>query len=120
MQFTVAIKNPKIRSYYLITSIIVFIHVIVFALLLFSEKYLRDSFGCLFLLVLYLSMRIYISRKNKTRFYIDQIAYLILAASWLAMRNYELMAICVALGILYHFSLQKIRFVFTEQSVKKT
>lgn len=120
MQFAVAIKNPKTRFYYLITSIIVFIHVIVFVFLLFSDKYSHDSFGCLFLLVLYLVMRLYISRKNKIRFYIDQIAYLILAASWLAMRNYELMAICIALGVLYHFSLQKIRFVFTESSFRKT
>ncbi len=120
MQFRITLKNNKIRSYYVISALIVILHVAVFSFLLFSEKYFYDAVVSLFLLLLYLGMRFYMTRRSNSRFYIDQLIYLILAGSWLVMRNYELVAICLLLGILYHFSIQKIQFLFTSEFIKKT
>ncbi len=120
MQFRITLKNNKVRSYYIISALIAILHIAVFSFLLFSEKYFYDAVVSLFLLLLYLGMRFYMTRKSNGRFYIDQLTYLILAGSWLVMRNYELVAICIVLGILYHFSVQKIQFLFTNKCIRKT
>jgi len=120
MQFRIALKNSKVKSYYLISALIVGLHIAVFILLLFSEKYFYDAVVSLFLLLLYLGLRFYVTRRDGTRFYIDQLTYLILAGSWLVMHNAELVAICLLLGILYHFSVQKIQFLFTTRFIRKT
>ena len=119
MQFQVTLKNSKTRSYHLITALIVVIHLAAFVFLLFSNNFFFNAFVSLFLLVLYLLIRFYMAWKYKTIFYADPLTYFILAGSWLAIRNYELMVICIALGVLYYFSLQKIQFLFTEKGIRK-
>lgn len=49
----------------------------------------------------------------------DQVSFFILAGSWFALRNYPVVAACVLMGILYHFSLQKIQFVFNNNLIRK-
>ena len=49
----------------------------------------------------------------------DEVAFFILAGCWVALRNYPIAGGCLLMGILYHFSLQKLRFVFNNIFIKK-
>ncbi len=49
----------------------------------------------------------------------DEVAFFILAGCWVALQKYPIAGGCLLMGILYHFSLQKIQFVFNNVFIKK-
>ena len=58
-------------------------------------------------------------KKIRASFLLTGLLFFILAGSWVALQNYLVAFACVILGILYHLSLQKLQFVFNDDSVKK-
>lgn len=118
-QFEIILKNYKLKSYRFIALFIVIFNLFIFIYLSFFDKYFYDAAASFFLIAVYCSSRLYVAKKNKTEFYMDPVSFFILAGSWLALRNYPLVAACILLGILYYFSVQKIQFVFNSTSVKK-
>lgn len=118
-QFDIILKNPKIKSYRLIALLIVFLNLAIFLFLLFSGSYFYDAAACVFLVGVYCLYRFYFSKKNKTAFFFDEFSFFILAGCWVALQVYLLAFGCLLLGILYHFSLQKLQFIIDKNSVKK-
>lgn len=118
-QFDLTLKNEKIKSYRAIALLIVIINISLFILSLFKKVYFFETAAALFLIAVYGLYRFYVSKKTKTRFFVDEFSLFLLAGSWLELRNYFFAVACVFLGILYHLSLQKLRFIFTEEFVKK-
>lgn len=119
LQFEITLKNSKIKSYRFIALMIVIFNLFIFIYLLFFDKYFYDAAASFFLIAVYFFSRFYVSKKNKTGFYMDRLSFFILAGSWFALRNYPLVTACVLMGILYHFSLQKIQFVFNSTLIRK-
>lgn len=119
-QFDIILKNYKIKSYHLIALLIVFLNLSVFIFLLFSDGYFYNAIASLFLLAIYFLYRFYIAKKTETRFFIDEFSLFILAGSWVALQNYLAAIGCVVLGILYHFSLQKLELIVDKNSIRKT
>ena len=118
-QFEITLKNNKIKSYRSIALLIVFFNLAVFIFLLFSDKYFYNAASSLFLISIYCLYRFYVAKKNKSGFYMDEVSFFILAGCWVALQNYPVVFCCALMGILYHFSLQKIQFVFNSDSIKK-
>ena len=50
----------------------------------------------------------------------DEVAFFTLAGCWVVLQNYPIAGGCLLMGILYHFSLQKLKFVFNNIFIKKT
>ena len=117
--YQIVLKNYKIKSYRFIALLVVFSNLAVFLFLLFSDKYFYDAAASLFLIAVYCLYRFYIAKKNKSGFYMDVVSFFILAGCWVALHNYAIVAVCALMGMLYHFSLQKLLFVFNNASVKK-
>ena len=49
----------------------------------------------------------------------DEFSFFILAGSWVALQNYPVVAASFLTGILYYVALQKIQFVFDDNSIRK-
>ena len=118
-QFEIVLKNNKIRSYRFIALILIVLNLAVFIFLLFSDLYFVDSLSALILVSIYAMVRFYQSRKNKTVFFIDEVAFFVLSGCWIVLHNYLFAIFCALIGSLYHFSLQKIRFVFSEELIMR-
>jgi hypothetical protein len=118
-QFEITLKDYKIKSYRFIALLIVFFNLSVLIYHLFSDTYFYDAAACLFLIAVYCLFRFYIAKKNKSGFYMDEVSFFILAGSWVAIRNYPIAGACVLMGILYHLSLQKLQFIFNNNSIRK-
>lgn len=117
--YSILLKNYKIKSYRIIAFLIVFFNLAVFVFLLFSDKYFYDAAASLFLVAIYCLYRFYIAKRNKSGFYMDVVSFFILAGCWVAFKNYPVVIGCVVMGILYYLSLQKLLFVFNSNSIKK-
>jgi Ca2+/Na+ antiporter len=118
-QFELILKNYKIKSYRLIALLIVFFNLAVYIFLLFSDSHFYNAAASLFLVSAYCLYRFYLAKKTKTRFFMDEFSFFILAGSWVALHNYFIAAGCIFMGVLYYFSLQKFQFVFDNNSIKK-
>jgi hypothetical protein len=118
-QFEITLKNYKIKSYRFIALLIVFFNLAIFIYLLFFNKYFYDAAAYLFLIAVYCLYRFYVAKKNKSGFYMDEVSFFILAGCWVAIRNYPIAIGCLLMGILYHFSLQKLQFVFNNILIRK-
>ena len=118
-QFEITLKNYKIKSYRFIALLIVFFNLAIFIYLLFFDKYFYDAAASLFLIAVYCLYRFYVAKKNKSGFYMDEVSFFILAGCWVAIRNYPIAVGCLLMGILYHFSLQKLQFVFNNILIRK-
>ncbi|KAA9038486.1 hypothetical protein FW778_13060 [Ginsengibacter hankyongi] len=119
LQFEITLKNSKVKSYRFIALLIVFLNFAVFIYLLFFDKYFYDAAASLFLVAVYCLYRFYISKKNKTGFFMDEFSFFILAGSWVALQNYPVVAAYILTGILYYVALQKIQFGFDDNSIRK-
>ncbi len=119
-QFEITLKNSKVKSYHFIALLIVSFNIAIFIYLLFFDKYFYDAAASFFLIAVYCLFRFYIAKKNKSPFYIDEVAFFILAGCWVALQNYPVAGGCLLMGILYHYSLQKLQFVFNNIFIKKT
>jgi hypothetical protein len=118
-QFELTLKNYKIKSYRLIALLIVFFNLAVYIFLLFSDAHFYNAAASLFLVSAYCLYRFYLAKKTKARFFMDEFSFFILAGSWVALHNYAIAAACMLMGVLYYFSLQKLQFVFDNNSIKK-
>jgi len=119
-QFEITLKNSKVKSYHFIALLIIFFNIAIFIYLLFFDKYLYDAAASFFIIAVYCLFRFYIVKKNKSGFYMDEVAFFILAGCWVAIQNYPIAGACLLMGILYHYSLQKLQFVFNNVFIKKT
>ena len=118
-QFDIILKNDKIKSYNNIAWIFLILNFAVFILLLFYDIYRYASIAFIGALIIYLLMRGYLFKSNKTKFLIDEFVFFIPAAGWLGMHNYLIALGCLIMGFLYKLSLQRIKFVFTREKVEK-
>ncbi len=118
-QFELILKNYKIKSYRSIALLIVFFNLAVYIFLLFSDAHFYNAAASLFLVSAYSLYRFYVAKKTKTKFFMDEFSFFILAGSWVALHNYAIAAGCILMGILYYFSLQKLQFVVDSNSIKK-
>lgn len=50
----------------------------------------------------------------------DEVAFFILTGCWVVLKNYPIAGCSLLMGILFHFSLQKLQFVFNNIFIKKT
>jgi hypothetical protein len=118
-QFEITIKNDKIKYYKFIALLLVLLNVSVFIFLLFAGVHFYEAAAALLLSGLYLIYLLYMAKKTGSNFFIREITFFILAGNWVALQNYLVAFGCVAVGILYHLSLQKLQFVFNSDFIKK-
>jgi hypothetical protein len=116
-QFEIVLKNNNIRSYRFIALMLVILNLAIFIFLLFSDSYFVDALSDLILVCIYAIFRFYQSRKNKAFFFIDEVAFFVLAGCWIVLHHYLFAIFCALIGTLYHFSLQKIHFVFSGELI---
>ena len=118
-QFDIILKNDKIKSYNNIAWIFLILNFAVFIFLLFFDIYRYPALAFIGALVIYLLMRWYLFKSNKTKYFLDEFVFFIPAAGWLGMHNYLIAIGCLLMGFLYKLSLQRIKFVFTRDKVAK-
>jgi len=118
-QFEITLKNDKIKFYKFISLLLVLLNLAVFVFLLIANVHFYEAAAALLLSGLYLIFLLYIAKKNKDVFSVNEVTFFILAGSWVALQNYLVAFACVLLGILYHLSLQKLQFLFSNSFVKK-
>ncbi len=118
-EFEFTLKNYKIKFYRFTALLIVFFNVAVFIFYFIAAKYFYELISLLCLITLYGFFRYYVVKKNISAFYVNELSFIILAVCWAVLQNYWIAVGCVLVGILYHFSLQKIQFVFNTDFIKK-
>lgn len=118
-QFEIFIKNDKVKFYNNIAWIFLFLNFGVFIFLIFYDAYHYPALAFVVALALYLLLRWYLFRKNKTPQLIDEFVFFIPAAGWLGLHIYGIAIACIVMGILYKLSLQKLQFVFTREKIMK-
>lgn len=118
-QFTIILKNDKIKSYRIIALILLLLNLSVFIFLLVYDAYRYKAASAILLIGIYIFMRLYFVKKYNQGHYLDEICLFVLAGCWMGLQNYILVALCILMGILYHLALQKIIFAFTIQKVSK-
>jgi hypothetical protein len=120
MQFEITLKNEKIKYYKFIALLLLVLNLAVFIFLLLTGVHLYETVASLLLAGLHIMYLIYEAKRNSEAFFIRRSTFLILACSWIVLQNYLPALACVALGVLYHLSLQKLQFVFNDNFIAKT
>ncbi len=118
-QFDISLKNSKIKSYRVIALLIVIVNLAFFIFFLIAGFHFSESVAAVFLILLYCLYRFYVSKKFKIGFYLDDLSFFIVAGCWVATQNYLVAFVSTIMGILYHLSLKKLQFIFTNDFVKK-
>lgn len=119
-QFDITLKNGKIKFYNNIAFIFLLLNFAVFIFLLFYDAFRYPALAFIVALIIYIGMRWYLFKTNKTDYIIDEFVFFIPAAGWLGMHSYLVAAGCLLMGLLYKLSLQKLKFVFTRINIVKT
>ncbi len=118
-QYEIILKNDKIKAYRFLALLLVLINVAIFIFLLAYDIKRYEASAALMLTGIYIFIRIYLSKKNGHTNYIDELIFFVLAGSWIGLQNYFMVFACIAIGILYHLAVQKIKFVFSDEVVQK-
>ncbi|MEO6289699.1 MAG: hypothetical protein ABIO76_07260 [Ginsengibacter sp.] len=118
-QFEIILKNEKLNAYRFFALLMVLLNTAIFIFLLAYDDQRYEAAAALMLIGIYIFIRLYFAKKNNDKYYFDEIIFFVLAGSWIGIQNYVMVAVCVVLGILYHLSLQKLKFVFTNNFVLK-
>lgn len=118
-RYTVILKNEKTKFYQFTALLLVLLNLVVFIFLLIINVHFYEVAAALLLSGLYLIYLAYLTKKNNSRFFIDEFCFFILAGCWIVLQNYLMAFACIFLGAFYYFSLQKLQFVFTPDFVKK-
>ncbi len=118
-QFDIMLKNDKIRFYNNIAGIFLILNFAVFLFLLFYDTYRYPALAFIFALLIYLLMRWYLFKTNKTNYVTDEFVFYIPAAGWFGMQHYIIALGCILMGFLYKLSLQKLNFFFTKGKIIK-
>ena len=117
-KFEIEIKNEKIKSYKIITLLIVILNTLFFVFLLFKTNQSRSALISIGFILLYTVYRFYISKKNKQRFFFDEWIYFLLMILW--VNDNILLAITnLVLFLLYTISIQKIIYNFDSSLIKQ-
>jgi len=117
--FEIVLKNDKVATYRSFTWLIALCNVFVFVFLLFNPAIVYPGAASLGITVAYGMYRWYVVKKSKASLFIDESAFYVLAACWVILQHYLIAAVIGILGVLYHFSLQPLLFVFDATAVKK-
>lgn len=117
--YRITVKNEKIKSYRFLALILVLLNVAIFIFLLAYDYKRYEATAALLLLGIYFFIRSNIAKKNNQKNYIDEVIFFVLSGCWVGLENYLIAALCIFLGILFHVSLQKIKFVFDAGAVHK-
>ena len=117
-KFEIEIKNEKIKSYRIITLLIVILNTLFFISLIFRTNQIRSALISLGFILLYTVYRFYISQKNKQSFFFDEWIYFLLMILW--VNDNILLAIAnLVLFLLYTISIQKIIYNFDSSLIKQ-
>lgn len=116
--FIITLKNEKTGTYIRLGYILTGINLIPFILFLFyADARLAGSVG-LVSTIIYFIIKVFIAKKEQSKYYIDENIFFVLAAVWLMQSS--LMAILILLtGVLFKLTLQPQRFVFTKTAIQK-
>lgn len=118
-QFEIVLKNDKIKSYHLIALFLIFLNLSAFIFFLVARIHFYESSVSILLLGLYIIYQLYSAKKKNIAFSLNAITFFLLAGTWISLQNYLAAFACVVTGIFYHLSLQKLKFVFNENCVKR-
>ncbi len=119
-QFEIILKNDKIKLYRTIALINLLLNLSIFTFLLFYDVYRAVALTSVFALALYVLLRWYVSKKQNPGYFFDEFVFFIPAMCWFGLHNYLLMIVLILMGLLYRFSLQKLKFIFTSEKVMRT
>ena len=117
-KFEIEIKNEKIKSYKIITLLIVILNSLFFIFLIFKTSQSKSALISIGFVLFYTVYRFYISKKNKQSFFFDEWIYFLLMILW--VNDNILLAITnLVLFLLYTISIQKIIYVFDSSLIKQ-
>ena len=119
-QFEIVLKNDKIKSYRTIALINLLLNLSIFTFLLFYDIYRPVALSSVCALGLYVLLRWYVFNKQNAGHFFDEFVFFIPAMCWFGLHNYLLMSVLIIMGLLYRFSMQKLKFIFTAGKVMKT
>ncbi len=109
-KFEVEIKNEKIKSYRMITMLIVILNSLFFIFLLFDNSQRKNALISLGFMLAFTGYRFYLSKKNNEPFFFNEWIFFLLMILW--VDNYLIAIICMLLFLLYTIALQKLRYNF--------
>ncbi len=118
-QFEIVLKNDKTKSYHFIALLLVLLNLAVFIFLLVAKIHFYEASAAVLLIGLYIIYQVYAAKKNNISFNVNQVTFFVLAGTWVSLQNYLAAFACAVTGILYHLSLQKLKFVFNENCVMR-
>jgi len=117
-KFEIEIKNEKLKSYRIITLLIVILNSLFFIFLIFKTSQSKSALISIGFILSYTVYRFYISKKNKQSFFFDEWIYFLLMILW--VNDNILLAITnLVLFLLYTISIQKIIYVFDSSLIKQ-
>lgn len=118
-KFEITLKNEKVKMYRLIAIIILILNFSIFTFLLFSEVYRPIAIVSIVALGFYVLLRTYVFKRNRQIHFFDEFVFFVSAMCWFGLNNYTFMILLVIMGILFRFSLQDLKFVFSRDNVTK-
>jgi len=117
-KFEIEIKNEKIKSYRIITLLIVILNSLFFIFLILQTNQSRSALISLGFILLYTLYRFYISKKNRRSFFFDEWIYFLLMILW--VNDSILLAITnLVLFLLYTISTQNIIYDFDSSLIRQ-
>lgn len=116
-EYSIEIKNEKIRNYHIITLLVVILNVLFFAYSLFNNSQRKSALISLAFIVIYTAYRFYKAKKANNVFFFDEWIYFLLMLLW--VDNYLAAFMCIILFLSYTISLQKITYNFDRSVIKQ-
>jgi hypothetical protein len=116
-KFEIEIKNEKIKSYRMITMLIVILNSLFFIFLLFDISQRKNALISLGFILAFTGYRFYISKKNNQSFFFDEWIFFLLMILW--VDNYLIAIISMLLFLLYAIALQKFTYNFDSSIIKQ-
>ena len=120
MQFDITLKNEKVKYYKFIALLLLLLNLAIVIYLLLSAVHVYETVASLLLAGLHILYLFYVAKKKGEDFFVKGSTFFILGGCWILLAYYLPAFCCVALGILYHLSLQKLQFVFSDRCIVKT
>jgi hypothetical protein len=116
-KFEIEIKNEKIKTYRMITTLIVILNTLYFIFLLFDVSQQNHALISLGFILAFTGYRFYLSKKNNQPFFFNEWIFFLLMILW--VDNYLVALICMLLFLLYAISLQKLKYNFNSLIIKQ-
>ncbi len=116
-EFNIEVKNEKIRTYHIITLLVVILNVLFFMYSLFDSSQRKSALISLAFILIYTIYRYYKTKKDYNIFFFDEWIYFLLMLLW--VDNYLAAFICMILFLSYTISLQKIIYSFDTLVIKQ-